>query len=138
MAEVGTVGASALSSKIKLVTHAALTTLVVVGPVLAVAIGILLLWGRAVHLRDETPDVSMAPLTPSRSAYLHAEVVSTRPRPTADIRANRLLEKPTSRLEPPASRVISGILVCPRKQHGRPRRPIVEVPKRRITCSNTR
>ena len=46
------VGASTLASKLKLGAHGAITALVVIGPVLGVAIGILLLWGRAVHLRD--------------------------------------------------------------------------------------
>ena len=52
MVEVRTAGASSLASKFKLGAHAVLTGLVVVGPVVGVAIGIMLLWGRAVHPRD--------------------------------------------------------------------------------------
>lgn len=40
------------ASKLKLASHATVTGLVVVGPVLGVALGVVLLWGRAVHLRD--------------------------------------------------------------------------------------
>jgi stearoyl-CoA desaturase (delta-9 desaturase) len=52
MGEAIVVSPSALASKVKLGVHATVTALVVVGPVLAVALGILLLWGRAVHPRD--------------------------------------------------------------------------------------
>jgi stearoyl-CoA desaturase (delta-9 desaturase) len=43
---------SSPAARLKLVAHAALTGLVVVGPIVAVAAGIVLFWGRAVHLRD--------------------------------------------------------------------------------------
>jgi stearoyl-CoA desaturase (delta-9 desaturase) len=52
MGAASTVGAPALASKLKLGVNAVITTLVVVGPVVAVGLGIWLLWGRAVHPRD--------------------------------------------------------------------------------------
>jgi stearoyl-CoA desaturase (delta-9 desaturase) len=52
MAPAGTVGASAPASKINVGIRAAITALVVVGPIIAVAIVVPLLWGRVVHLRD--------------------------------------------------------------------------------------
>ena len=52
MGEASPVSAPSPTSKIKLGLHASITALVVVGPLLAVALGIWLLWGRAVHVRD--------------------------------------------------------------------------------------
>ena len=52
MGEAGTVSTSQRPSKVKLGANATITALVVVGPVLAVGVGIWLLWGRAVHPRD--------------------------------------------------------------------------------------
>jgi len=52
MAESSTIVASSPRSSIQMVAKATITGLVVVGPVVAVVLGMVLLWGRAVHLRD--------------------------------------------------------------------------------------
>lgn len=52
MVATGTVGASAPASKLRFAIHAVFTGSVVIGPIVAVAVGVLVLWGRAVHPRD--------------------------------------------------------------------------------------